>query len=118
MKVRLSIKINKDRPPYIERIFKGSELVSKGPANVLAYYDVKLYNSGKVTIFSVSKRKKSIYFEECDYVFSDNDEPLRNYLNEIEIDRIKIDEIMELVIDKIVDLFNNEKSSALLEIET
>ncbi len=118
MKVRINININRDRPPYIERIYKGSELVSKSPANVLAYYDVTLCNSGKVSIFSVTKRKKSIDFEECDYVFSDNDEPLWNYLNEIEIDRNKIDDIMELVINKIVDLFNNQKSSALLEIET
>ena len=47
MKVNISININKERPPYIERIHKGSELITKRPVNLLAYYDVTLSNTGQ-----------------------------------------------------------------------
>ena len=119
MKVNISININKDRPPYIERIFKGSELVSKRPANVLAYYDVTLSNTGQKSIFSVSlTENRIVQFEECDFVFSEKDYPLRKYLIKLKIVEGKVDEIMELEISKITDLYFDKMESALLEIET
>ena len=119
MKVNISININKYRPPFIERVFKSSELVSKRPANVLAYYDVTLVNTGQMSIFSISLTEKQIeQLEECDFVFSENDFPLRKYLGELKIIADKIDEIMEMVINEIVELhsFNRQNSEIELDI--
>ena len=119
MKVVIKIAVNKDRPPFIERIFKGSELLSEQSAKVLLYYDVTLSNTGQRSIFSVSMTKnKIIQFEECDFIFSETDYPLRKYLFDLNLLKDKIDEIMESVINEIIDLYFDKKESALLEIET
>lgn len=118
MKVVISININKDRPPYIERIYKGSELVSERPANVLAYYDVTLSNTGETSIFSVSMTEKQIeQFEECDFVFSENDYPLRKYLIELEIIEDKIDEIIEMVMNRIIELYDSKRKNSIIEMD-
>lgn len=119
MNIVIKININKDRPPFIERVFRGSDLVSEGPANVLAYYDVTLSNTGQMSVFSVSLTKKQVLqFEECDFVFSENDYPLRKYLLDLHIFEDKVDEIMERVINEIIDLYFDKKDSILLEMET
>jgi hypothetical protein len=119
MNIVIKINLNNDRPPFIERVFKGSELVSERPANVLAYYDVTLTNTGQVSIFSVSLTERQVLqFEECEFVFSENDYPLRKYLLEINILEDKVDEIMERVINEINNLYFEKKESTLLEIET
>ncbi|RRJ89720.1 hypothetical protein [Flavobacterium macacae] len=119
MNIVIKININNDRPPFIERVFKGSELVSERLANVLAYYDVTLSNTGQMSIFSVSLTEKQVLqFEECDFVFSANDYPLRKYLLELNIFEDKVDEIMERVINEINDLYFDKKENILLEIET
>ncbi|WP_439484223.1 hypothetical protein [Cyclobacterium plantarum] len=107
------------RLPYIERIYNGSELVSNRRANVMFYYDVTLDNTDQMSIFSVSLSDKNIeQFQECDFVFSENDYPLRKYLLELEIVEEEVDEIMELVISKIIELYFNNKERGLIEFET
>lgn len=118
MKVNISINNNKERPPYIDRVFKDTELYSKRPVNLLAYYDVTLSNTGQKAVFSVSLAENQIVqFEECDFVFSEEDYPFRKYLTDLEITEEKADDIVELVINKIIDLYHKKLESTLLEIE-
>jgi len=118
MKVFINIVVNKTRPPFIERIYKGSDLVSERPANVLAYYDVTLSNTGQMSIFSVSLSEKQIeQFEECDFVFSENDYPLRKYLLDFEIAEDKTDEIMEMILNEITELHYSKKENSVIEMD-
>ena len=119
MKVVLSININKERAPYIVSTFRGSELVFKRPAKVLAYYDVCLLNTKQVSIFSVELIDNEIVqFDECDFVFSENDYPLRKYLLDLNLFEEKVDKIIESVRNEINNLYFDKKESAFLEIET
>ncbi|SIR26857.1 hypothetical protein [Pontibacter lucknowensis] len=111
MTVEFQIEKNDTRKPYIVKTWKGNELVSEKPARILAYYDVKILRTGKLSIFDITK------LDNADGEMLDYDDSLYDNLSELGIEKNQIELMIGKIIDKVQQMYFDGKLKENLELE-
>ncbi len=109
----LDFQINKNeqREPYIIKKWKGNDLISEKPAKIIAYYDVKILSTGKISVFDVTE------LDNSKGELLDHEDTIYDNLNELELEKSNIEFLMGQVINKIQQMHFDQKLNLNFEID-
>lgn len=111
MTVDFQIDKNETREPYMIKTWKGNELKSEKPAKILAYYDVKILKTGKISVFDITELDN----ENAEML--DHDDTIYEHLSELGLEKSKIEYLIGELIANVQQLYFEQKSNSKLEME-
>ena len=85
MKVDFQIDQNEKCKPFRFQTWNGNKLISEKPAKILACYDVRLLQTGKVSVFHIT----SLENDKGEWL--DNDDTIYENLSELRLEKSKIE---------------------------
>ncbi len=111
MIIKFEIARNKNREPYQIRTWKSKKLESEKPAKILAYYNVEVLNTGKVSVFDITEP------ENGKSELLDHDDTLFDNLNELNLEKYQIEELIGNIIDKVQEMYFRKTDNEKLKFE-
>ena len=111
MTVDFQIDKNEIREPYMIKTWKGNELISEKPAKILAYYDVRILKTGKVSVFDISE------LDNGQGEWLDHDETIFDYLSELELEKSSIEYLIGELIANVQQLYFAQKTTLIFKLK-